>query len=305
MFFRKILEPRRIEVLPYLGGNGIHFRRRRYRVSTPLRRGWWRFELDGSMARALEPSQPRAPEPSQPHTTVLCVGQWGFALNPRAGEPVVTRVHFVPLRSREPFQRVAVRLWHDGATLYDHHEVNTPYEQKLAQALKRVQAPPLHVSQQTRTHRLAYLYAWLCASLEADHETLSAQILAPRLAQVVDGQLCANQMAGELALELSKLSTHKPSGGEGAAAGLRNEIEAKFNCPTTKLIALRRLDDRHRCLCLEVDGYRVEAVIEISTLTVIDPGVEIDTPTRTTTLADLPRTIRAALSRPRRALWRH
>jgi len=56
--FRRFLAPREPVVLPYFGGTRVDAADRRWRVSGPLARGWWRFRIDGRRAVPIEPASP-------------------------------------------------------------------------------------------------------------------------------------------------------------------------------------------------------------------------------------------------------
>jgi hypothetical protein len=107
------------EVLPYFGGPFVDATDRRLRLAGTIEPGYWRFELRGRTARALEPAE--APDLSglplvRGYTVdTYLVGAGGIAellSIPPPDEPL-------------PFTPVLARRWPSGPLLFDGYDFST------------------------------------------------------------------------------------------------------------------------------------------------------------------------------------
>ncbi|WP_203997210.1 hypothetical protein [Virgisporangium aurantiacum] len=112
-------------VLPYLGGPYVDTRDRRLRASGATSTGYWRFEVSGRTATAVEPADP--PDLSD---LPAVRGYWvaGYLVGERA---VAYRLAMGPDTDPMRFAPVIARRWPGGALLYDTEDFETGVEDRV------------------------------------------------------------------------------------------------------------------------------------------------------------------------------
>jgi hypothetical protein len=118
----------RTAVLPYLGGPFVDAAGQRLKALGATAPGYWRFEIGGSEARAVEPADP----PSMEDLPVVR-GYWvaGYLVGERA---VAHRLSIWPANEPRRFTPVVARRWPDGALLYDTADPETGVEDRMRAA---------------------------------------------------------------------------------------------------------------------------------------------------------------------------
>ncbi|GIJ75319.1 hypothetical protein [Virgisporangium ochraceum] len=122
-------------VLPYLGGPYVDAPDRRLRAVGPTATGWWRFEVSGRTATAVEPADPPdlgdLPAVRGYWVAGYLVGDravaYRLAMGPGARASGASAIVAEPMR----FAPVIARRWHGGALLYDSEDFETGVEDKV------------------------------------------------------------------------------------------------------------------------------------------------------------------------------
>jgi hypothetical protein len=112
-------------VLPYLGGPYVDAPDRRLRATGATATGWWRFEVSGRTATAVEPADP----PDVSHLPTVR-GYWvaGYLVGERA---VAHRLAMGPDTDPPRFTPVIARRWPGGALLFDTEDFETGVEDQV------------------------------------------------------------------------------------------------------------------------------------------------------------------------------
>ncbi|WP_163996047.1 hypothetical protein [Pyxidicoccus caerfyrddinensis] len=134
MDYRKFLGKVESAVLPYLGGGTVDAPSRRLRVATPVRPGWWRFEVQGRVATAREPAGPEGLD-GLPRVRGHV---WGSRLV-REGA-VAEPLELMPEEEPPRLALVSARRWHDGSLLFDGLEFEGEAEDAARRALEEGQS---------------------------------------------------------------------------------------------------------------------------------------------------------------------
>jgi hypothetical protein len=132
--YRKFLGKVESAVLPYLGGGTVDAPSRRLRVATPVRPGWWRFEVQGRVATAREPAGPEGLD-GLPRVRGHV---WGSRLV-REGA-VAEPLELMPEEEPPRLALVSARRWHDGSLLFDGLEFEGEAEDAARRALEEGQS---------------------------------------------------------------------------------------------------------------------------------------------------------------------
>lgn len=115
----------RTAVLPYLGGPFVDAPEHRLKALGATAPGYWRFEISGRVAQAVEPTDP-------PYLGDLPAvrGYWvaGYLVGERA---VAQRLSLWPADEPRRFTPVVARRWPGGALLYDTEDPETGVEDRV------------------------------------------------------------------------------------------------------------------------------------------------------------------------------
>jgi hypothetical protein len=117
-------------VLPYLGGPYVDAAEGRLKAVGATAPGYWRFEVNGRTARAVE-----AVDPPILDDLPAVRGYWvaGYLVGERA---VAHRLGMWPAAEPARFTPVVARRWPDGALLYDCEDVETGVEEEVRAAFE-------------------------------------------------------------------------------------------------------------------------------------------------------------------------
>jgi hypothetical protein len=132
--YRKFLGKVESAVLPYFGGGTVDAASRRLRVATPVRPGWWRFEVQGRVATAREPAGPEGLD-GLPRVRGHV---WGQRLV-REGA-VAEALELMPEEEPPRLALVSARRWHDGSLVFDGLEFEGEAEDAARRALEEGQS---------------------------------------------------------------------------------------------------------------------------------------------------------------------
>jgi hypothetical protein len=122
-------------VLPYLGGPYVDAPGRRLRAVGATATGYWRFEVSGRIATAVEPADP--PDLSD---LPAVRGYWvaGYLVGDRA---IAHRLAMGPETDPMRFAPVIARRWHGGALLFDTEDFETGVEDKVRAVFDGLRGP--------------------------------------------------------------------------------------------------------------------------------------------------------------------
>jgi hypothetical protein len=122
-------------VLPYLGGPFVDGVDRRLKAVGASEPGYWRFEITGRTARAVE----RADPPDLDHLPAVR-GYWvaGYLVGERA---VARRLAILPADEPLRFTPVVARRWPGGALLYETEDLETGVEDRVRAVFDAGTAP--------------------------------------------------------------------------------------------------------------------------------------------------------------------
>ncbi|QSQ19688.1 hypothetical protein JY651_30815 [Pyxidicoccus parkwayensis] len=134
MDYRKFLGKVESAVLPYFGGGTVDAPSRRLRVATPVRPGWWRFEVQGRVATAREPAGPEGLD-GLPRVRGHV---WGSRLV-REGA-VAEPLELMPEEEPPRLALVSARRWHDGSLVFEGLEFEGEAEDAARRALEEGQS---------------------------------------------------------------------------------------------------------------------------------------------------------------------
>lgn len=128
MSYERFLGSVSSEVLPYLGGPFVEATDRRLRLAAPVERGYWRFEVRGRQARALEPAEP-------PDLDGLPAVRGLFVAGYVAGDGgSAQRLAIGPPDEPLLFTPVVARRWPTGALLFDTYDFESGIEETVREA---------------------------------------------------------------------------------------------------------------------------------------------------------------------------
>jgi len=123
--YRRFLQQSEEMVLPYIGGPFVDAPDRRLRASGATAPGWWRFEVSGRTAKAVEPA-----DPPDLNDLPAVRGYWvaGYLVGERA---VAYRLALGPEAHPMRFAPVIARRWPGGALLFDTEDFETGVEDQV------------------------------------------------------------------------------------------------------------------------------------------------------------------------------
>jgi hypothetical protein len=178
--YERFLDAVSTAVLPYVGGPFVEAGDRRLRLAAPARPGWWRFEVRGRHARALEPADP-------PDLSGLPAVR-GYAVAGYLAGPggVAWRLALGPPDEPLPFAPLVARRWPDGALLFDVEDFESGVEDQVRSAY--AQRRPLRaIAGVPAALRAAYGYAVLLRTAGELGIPVRPAEARTRLAELADG----------------------------------------------------------------------------------------------------------------------
>jgi hypothetical protein len=122
-------------VLPYVGGPFVDGVDRRFKAVGATEPGYWRFEITGRTARAVERADPPALD-----DLPAVRGYWvaGYLVGERA---VARRLSILPADEPLRFTPVIARRWPGGALLYESEDLETGVEDRVRAVFDAGTAP--------------------------------------------------------------------------------------------------------------------------------------------------------------------
>lgn len=280
--FRAFLAPTEPLVLPYFGGTRVDAAARRLRVEVELAPGWWRFRVDRRRAVPLEPAAP-AELGALPAVRGHWVNGWVVA----SGRELA-RVALPPDDEPPPLARVTARRWHSGDLVFDGVDFEDDAEVRARRALEDAQ--PLGdvpgVAPSLRTAFGLALGAVIAAELGVAAEPRE---LMPAVVAIADrGRDGLREWAAELAAERAR---HEAAASRRAAelrlaeatanarpvernSDPRRRADDALDGARARMLACRSIEGGHQLdVKYDVDGVRIQSIVDARSLQVIDPGV--------------------------------
>jgi hypothetical protein len=128
--YRKFLARKQTLVLPYFGGASVDAPERRLRLASEVEPGWWTFEVEGRIARAMEPAEPGDLSALPRARGYL----WGDRLvrNGATAEPI----SFLPAEEPPLFAPALGRRWHGGELIFEQLELESEVVEGVRRALE-------------------------------------------------------------------------------------------------------------------------------------------------------------------------
>jgi hypothetical protein len=302
MDYRKFLSRSTAEVLPWLGGASVEAEDRRLRVEEqPAAVGWWRFEIEGRRARAIERAEP--PDlGALPVARGHIAGTWLFG----AGG-AFDRVHLVPADEPPVLSPTVARRWHGGELLFEALDFEGDGEEQARRALENGTSLA-SVKGIQPSLRAAFGWALVAAAAARRAIPLSPHEVHQRLrdlAESGDAEPCVAAIAAARRTESIRRAR------EALAADVRVRVAAAAARPdrrSSRERAADALDSAGATLLgsrrtgqgmLEVTyrflGERFVTVIEADTLRIVDAGICLQGHDPALTLESLPSAIREAI----------
>jgi hypothetical protein len=280
------------EVLPYFGGPFVDGVDRRLRLDGTIEPGYWRFEVRGRTARAIEPAE--APDLSG---LPLVRGYTVDSYLVSAGG-IAELLSIPPADEPLPFTPVLARRWPTGALLFDSYDFESGIEDTVREALEgnRTLAGVAGVPAALRA---AFGYTILLRT--ARRLNIPAR---PAEARARLGELAAE---GEPAARrlLVRAQRHRAAVAPLAAAApaprtrdtsAEDRVAAALDAARAALRGTRWLEGGRIEVRYDLDGERFVSIVDSGTLQIVDAGICLDGEDRQLTLDSLPGVIREAIA---------
>ena len=322
--YRKFLGKTDTLVAPWLGGPSVDAPGRRLKLSqAPAQPGWYRFELKGRIATAMEPADP-------PDLTTLPRVR-GFLWRERLVEDGARTelLHLMPPEEPPRFSPVVARRWHGGALLFDSLEFESEAEGAVREAVAT--GAPLHtIKSVPGPLRAAYAFALAEQTARRLGVPVAASEVRGQVGRIADGgNAAAEQVIRDLIAEREQTEREmRELRARITAAQLRAEVEA---------VREQRIEERRRRPATAEDhvwaalekagatfessrhaganqlevvfgfmGERFISLVDEHTLQVLDSGICLGHPPadRMITLDSLPAVIKEAIDTDRLVILR-
>jgi hypothetical protein len=302
---RRFLDRREERVLAYLGGNDVVAADRGLRVEAPVAPGWWRFELRGRAARALEPvSPPDELLAALPST----VGHWSGARLAHASGPPEPLL-LLPEDELPRFSPCRARRWHSGDLLFERLELEGEAEELARRAFedRRGLGGAKGIA---GTLRAAFALAVVADASRASGIAAAPIEVGRDLLEIAErGWAAADaalerlrrereaHAAREREARASRARAASPARAARAdsAADTEARVRAALAGSGATLLDLRRLVDGMLVVTYRFMGERLRAIVRPDSLQVFDAGVCLSGEDAELTLASLPGVIREGL----------
>lgn len=310
--YKAFLKPTEPVVLPYFGGTRVDTADRRLRVEVderdPLAPGWWRFRIDGRRAVPEEPASPvelGALPAVRGHFVsgwVVVDGRTLFALA------------FPPDDEPAPLSRVVARRWYSGDLLFDTVDFEDDAERSAREALEARRALG-DVKGVVPSLRAAFGYATGLDVARTLDVAITPRELMSRVLAIADGGrpvveqmfralLEQRQREAEEArrrIEEAEHAARLASATRGAKAiardrnAVRRADDALEQAGARMLSARRIAGGQQLDVTYEVDGTRIQSIVDADTLQVLDPGICLSGAHRVLTLDAMASVVREAI----------
>jgi hypothetical protein len=322
--YRKFLGKVESAVLPYFGGGTVDAPSRRLRVTTPVRPGWWRFEVQGRNATAREPAGPEGLD-GLPRVRGHV---WGSRLV-REGA-VAEPLELMPEEEPPRLALVSARRWHDGSLLFDGLEFEGEAEDAARRALEEGQSLS-GAKGVSAALRAAFGYALLEAASRALAIRFAPAEVRTRVLDVAEGgrakaEECLRHLVAEReahlraraaqvaalearahAAQLLAEAQHRAArhGRRGAQEDGVERAERALQSAGARLRDVRRLGGNRLEVTYTFMDERFISIVDAHSLQVVVAGVCLAGADSEVTLESLPSVIREAIDTGVLVITRH
>ncbi|MGE0547955.1 MAG: hypothetical protein AB7O24_00760 [Kofleriaceae bacterium] len=308
--YKSFLTPAEPVVLPYFGGTRVDAVDRRFRVEHEgeLAPGWWRFQIKGRRAVALEPAAP-----IDVGSLPAMRGHWCAGWVVTNGRDLI-RIALPPDDEPAVLSRVVARRWYSGDWLFDAVEFEDEAELAARQSFED-RKPLGAIRGVTPSLRTAFGYALGMTTAQELEIEMTLRELAPIVVEIAE---CGRDVVRTLFDDLVEQRRRAIE-----AVRLRVDEVARQGridfAISTAAIRERSRDPRRRadealdaagarmlsCRALArggqldvtymVDGVRILSIVDARSLQVIDPGICLADAYRVLTLDAMPSVVREAI----------
>jgi hypothetical protein len=305
MDYRKFLGKSETRTLPCFGGAIVDAPDRTLRLDAPLDPGWWRFEIRGRKAKAIERTDPD-PALLEPLPSVRghLFGERLFVSGSRA-EPVF----FLPPDQPARFSVIRARRWSGAQLLFDAVDFDTDAEEAARRALEDGRSLG-NERGIPATLRAAFGFAVASEVARRMQVPITAAEIAPRIADIAerdDGRAIAEAELARIAREreLHQRRLRERQNIAAAAERARDVVardedaeqraEQALSAARARFLDARRLDGGLLEVTYRFMGERFITIVERATLRVVDAGICLAGYDDRVTLESLPGVIREAI----------
>ena len=282
MDFRRFLGKQEEQVLPYFGGATVDAPGRELRVEQRVEPGWWRFQIEGRKATALEPAEPEL-DSQLPKLR-------GHLIDTRLVDEAgrVRRLWFLPEDEPPLFAPVTAHRWHSGDVLFGALEFEDEAEEAARQALEEGRSLA-EVKAVPSSLRAAFAFALVEAQGRALGIPVSPLEVRGAVAEVAEGgperatRRRTQRVLAAAAVDMATLDADQA------------RVAAALTGTAARLLRLRRLAGEQLEVTYSFLGNRFQSIVDARTLNVVDAGVCLDGEDGALTLESLPGVIREAV----------
>jgi hypothetical protein len=280
-------------VLPYFGGPFVDAQDRRLRVDGAIEPGYWRFEISGRVAQALEPA-------GQPDLSSLPATR-GHVVSDYLVQGGRRSDRLALLGGEEPamFAPALGRRWPSGPVLLDRVDFETGAEEEARRRFEE-RRTLAGVKGIAASLRAAFGYAVLRrVGQERGVPVSPAEASRDAVLIAEHGDEAAADVLDRLMTERERyalLERVRWRSGETVRAGDPEErADAALRAAGAVLLSTRRLGDGLLEVRYLLDGERFVSVVDATSLQIIDAGICLAGDDRLLTLDSLPLVIREAV----------
>ncbi len=330
MDYRKFLGKTETLVLPYLGGTSVASGDRRFRLAgEPPAPGWWRFDVSGRQARAVERAEPADLEHAPAvRGHLVRVGPGPEALRLVHAGAAAEPVALLPDEEPPALAPAVARRWGSGDLLFDRLDFEGEAEETARLALEERGALAGQKGV-AASLRAAFGYATLARAAAALGIPFSPAEVGAEVARVAEGGTAAaeallRRLAAERAAFVAELAYRaraeamRAAGGRAVAPPVTDALrapprhlghrrgrategdaperaEAALEAAGARLLATRALAGGNLEVTFGFRGERFITVVDAVTLQVLDAGICLAGADREVTLESLPSVVREAI----------
>ncbi|HEU0031139.1 MAG TPA: hypothetical protein VFQ53_10940 [Kofleriaceae bacterium] len=281
MDFRSFLSPVDPIVLPYFGGTRVEAADRRWKVVGDLEPGWWKFQIDGRRATAIERASPTDLS-KLPAVRGHWVQGWVVASGRELGQ-----IALPPEDEPAPLARVTARRWFSGDLLFEAMEFEDDAELEARRALED-RRPLRDVKGVVPSLRAAFGYALGLAAAADLKIHVTIRELTPIVVEIADGGIDVvrvlfddlveqrrlhEQLVRERLRQLALEQTAKGARVVARARDARERCDEVLADAGARMVAFRRIANGAQLeVTYTVEGARIISLVDAATLNVIDPG---------------------------------
>jgi hypothetical protein len=305
MDYRQFLGSKETRVLPYFGGTRVDDEARRLRVTGEIEPGWWRFQLEGRRATAIEPAGP-VDLSGRPAMRGHFAEGWLFA----SGREL-DRFALPADPEPEPLAPCTGRRWFGGELLFEAADFEDEPEMAARSALD-AGAGLTGVKGVAPSLRAAFGFALLARVGRAQRVRVSPREAAGHVHAVADGGSEAAaailERIEEERREWARLLEEERRYGHirdiaARARAVRRDrgssaerADAALEAAGARMLRARNLGDHQLEVAFTFMGEQFVSVVDSRTLHVYDAGICLQGHDEELTLDSLPSAIREAVA---------